>query len=125
MATTEQRSGFRLPWASEARPGAPLDAQTPPDPDSPPVAEGTTTADPTNAEATEMQEATTDPRSMSWPDPETSAEHPSFEAEPVAAKPRRENLLVTGLPSGERRVGKEGRARGGAHHLKKKKNKVG
>src|SRR3990172_12302330 len=97
MATTEQRSGFRLPWASEARPGAPLDAQTPPDPDSPPVAEGTTTADPTNAEATEMQEATTDPRSMSWPDPETSAEHPSFEAEPVAAKPRRENLLVTGL----------------------------
>jgi hypothetical protein len=104
MATTDQRSGFRLPWASEARPGAPLNAQTPPAPDSPPVAEGTTTADPTNAEATEMQEATTDPRSMSWPDPETNAELPSFEAElpsfeaePVAAKPRRENLLVTGL----------------------------
>ena len=97
MATTEQRSGFRLPWASEARPGAPLDAQTPPVPDSPPVAEGTTTADPTNAEATEMQEATTDPRSMSWPDSETNAEYPSFEAEPVAKKPRRENLLVTGL----------------------------
>ena len=97
MATTDQRSGFRLPWASEARPGAPLNAQTPPAPDSPPVAEGTTTADPTTAEATEMQEATTDPRSMSWPDSDTNAEHPSFEAEPVAAKPRRENLLVTGL----------------------------
>jgi len=97
MATTDQRSGFRLPWASEARPGAPLNAQTPPAPDSPPVAEGTTTADPTNAEATEMQEATTDPRSMSWPDSETNAEYPSFEAEPVAKKPRRENLLVTGL----------------------------
>jgi hypothetical protein len=97
MATTDQRSGFRLPWASEARPGAPLNAQTSPVPDSPPVAEGTTTVDPTNAEATEMQEATTDPRSMSWPDSEANAELPSFEAEPVAAKPRRENLLVTGL----------------------------
>ena len=97
MATTDQRSGFRLPWASEARPGAPLETSTPPAPDSPPVAEGTTTADPTTAEATEMQEATTDPRSKSWPDSDTNAEHPSFEAEPVAAKPRRENLLVTGL----------------------------
>jgi len=113
MATTDQRSGFRLPWASEARPDAPLDAKTPPEADSPPVAEARTTASPTSAEANKMQEATIpDTRSMSWPDSDTSAGHPSPEAEhaaetapPIAAgrvdatvnRPRRENLLVTGL----------------------------
>ncbi|MCI0581488.1 MAG: hypothetical protein L0227_01110 [Chloroflexi bacterium] len=109
MATTEQRTGFRLPWAAEARPGASSDAKTPPDPDSPPVAEDETIADPTTPEATEMQEATTDPRSMSWPEsdsradddpmPDTPAESPARVAiaDPSPARPRRENLLVTGL----------------------------
>lgn len=102
MASTEQRSGFRLPWASDARPGAPLSDQTRPDPDSAPDAEGVTIADPTTAEATEMQETTIpDTRSMDWPDQETSPDlpapnpTPAFEAAP--ARPRRENLLVTGL----------------------------
>jgi len=112
MATTEQRSGFRLPWASEARPGAPAQAQTPPDPDSTPVAEGETIADPTTAEATDMQETTIpDPRATSWPEPDGSTDTPVFEpqsivetappstaaADAAPARPRRENLLVTGL----------------------------
>ena len=124
MATTDQRSGFRLPWASEARPGAPLSAQTPPAPDSPPVAEGTTTADPTSAEATEMQEATTDPRSMSWPDSDTNAEHPSYEAEPVAPKPRRENLLVTGLVRAMRDAATSARQETAARFAEEAKTRV-
>jgi hypothetical protein len=113
MATTEQRSGFRLPWASEARPGAPAQAQTPPNLDSTPVAEGETIADPTTAEATEMQETTIpDPQATSWPEADASTDTPVFEpqsiaetaprstataADAVPARPRRENLLVTGL----------------------------
>jgi hypothetical protein len=112
MATTEQRSGFRLPWASEARPGAPAQAQTPPHPDSTPVAEGETIADPTTAEATEMQETTIpDPQATSWPEADASTDTPVFEpqsivetappstaaADAAPARPRRENLLVTGL----------------------------
>ena len=131
MATTEQRSGFRLPWASDARPGAPANAQTPPVPDSAPDAEGVSTADPT-AEATEMQETTIpDPHATSWSDPdsdsqlmstapelvtadpeaatsddpklatadlEAAAEEPvPIHPEPAPGRPRRENLLVTGL----------------------------
>jgi hypothetical protein len=114
MATTDQRSGFRLPWASEARPGAPAQAQTPPIPDSTPVAEGETIADPTTAEATEMQETTIpDPQATSWPETDASTDTPVFEPQSIAeatprstptaadvaapSRPRRENLLVTGL----------------------------
>jgi len=124
MATTDQRSGFRLPWAAEARPGALLSAQTPPDPDSPPVAEGTTTADPTSAEATEMQETTTDPSSMSWPDSAPNAEHPSYEAAPVAAKPRRENLLVTGLVRAMRDAATSARQETAARFAEEAKTRV-
>ncbi|MEW5991985.1 MAG: hypothetical protein AB1736_11660 [Chloroflexota bacterium] len=112
MATTEQRTGFRLPWASEPRPGVSAEAQTQPTPDSAPVAEGETTADPTTAEATEMQEVTIpDPRAMSWPDADAAndatapgtATHdaatgtPADQAAANPTRPRRENLLVTGL----------------------------
>jgi hypothetical protein len=113
-----------LPWASEPRPGALLDAQTPPASDSPPVAEGTTTAVPTSAEATEMQEATTDPRSVSWPDSDTNAEPPSFEAEPVAAKPRRENLLVTGLVRAMRDAATSARQETAARFAEEAKTRV-
>lgn len=114
MATTEQRSGFRLPWASDARPGAPANAQTPPDPDLQPDAEGVTTADPTTAEANTMQDVEIpDSRPITWPVAEPGAELPGPDAAPTAtatsspsatatadgppARPRRENLLVTGL----------------------------
>ncbi|TAK01663.1 MAG: hypothetical protein EPO36_04635 [Chloroflexota bacterium] len=101
MATTEQRSGFRLPWAADTRPGAPVHDQTPPaNPDSPPVAEGETIADPSSAEATEMQETTIpDTRSMGWPASDAGDAAAEGEDAPVApsARPRRENLLVTGL----------------------------
>ena len=125
MATTEQRSGFRLPWASDARPGTSDEDQTPPAADAPPDPEGATTT-PTAAEATEMQDTTLpDPRLMAWPEADNSPGHaaPAGDASvddpwatasasadldedapvshapaPVAvAKPRRDNLLVTGL----------------------------
>jgi hypothetical protein len=76
MATTEQRSGFRLPWASDARPGtlmnghpADPDGDQGPGPDQAPDAERVTeTTDPSTAEATEMQETTLpDQHAMTWP----------------------------------------------------------
>ena len=117
MATTEQRSGFRLPWASDARPGTSQEDQTPPADDATPAAEGATTPDPSAAEATEMQETSLpDPRSISWPEadgtvvraaPDADAfvdeDKPLSEAPvtpvpaTVPARPRRDNLLVTGL----------------------------
>src|SRR3972149_237317 len=82
MATTEQRSGFRLPWASAARPAPP-----PPVPDPAPDAEGVSTADPT-AEATEMQEATIpDPRATSWSDPDSDSQLMSTAPELVTGDP--------------------------------------
>jgi hypothetical protein len=131
MATTEQRSGFRLPWASDARPGTSDEDQTPPAADATPDPEGATTT-PTAAEAPEMQDTTLpDPRLMAWPEadgssgrgssaadgsvndpwatsdaaaepdedaPLATAPAPTAATAPTApAKPRRDNLLVTGL----------------------------
>ena len=88
MATTEQRSGFRLPWAAEARPLVPGNPQTPPDPDPAPVAEGPTTADPTSTEATEMQEVTLpDPSDVTWPDADTRNGSAAPEVSPDATAP--------------------------------------
>ena len=121
MATTEQRSGFRLPWTSDAPPGSSEEDQTPPVADATPDPEGATPT-PTAAEATEMQETRLpEHRPMSWPDAdgtvsraagtddgwetaeatetaETIAAEAPAPPPPVAPeRPRRENLLVTGL----------------------------
>ncbi len=86
MATTEQRSGFRLPWASDARPGtlmnghpADPDGDQGPEPNRAPDAERVTeTTDPSTAEATEMQETTLpDQHAMTWP----NADPPAGDAE--------------------------------------------
>ena len=111
MATTEQRSGFRLPWATESEPGDGQHA------DSVSSGRGTaSTGDPTTPEATVTNDtATIDPRitppSESGPPPEQNATDTRAvasaagavashdpEAVPVAAPPaRRTNPLVAGL----------------------------
>lgn len=78
MASTEQRTGFRLPWAADARPGSD-DAQTSP---SDSLAPGAGVIEATDlAEATEPTEAV----------PTPAAQAPA----PSRAKPA--NSLVTGL----------------------------
>lgn len=104
MATTEQKTGFRLPWASEPRIGALSDEANADDPEAsiaPPTTEDTVTED--------TGTATIDPRSsISWPTmdgtPEPAAEVTTETAaqeapSPTAApmKARRDNPLVAGL----------------------------
>jgi hypothetical protein len=115
MATTEQRSGFRLPWASDARPGTLLNGHPGGSggsggSDGAPDADEGATTEPTTAEANEMQETTIpDVKAISWPDadsaaeseaatgPETVAYSPAEEPAPVMTRARRDNPLVTGL----------------------------
>ncbi len=106
MATTEQRTGFRLPWASDARTAVPAEEQAPPAAGSTPDAADVTSADPSTPEATEMQEATTTPdsRAVAWPDADAGSGPARSRPSEVAiapalmpARPRRENPLVAGL----------------------------
>ncbi len=118
MASTEQRSGFRLPWAPEGRPVSDNDAlASPADPhassDSAP-----TTDDPQMNEAPEMTETATIPdrATLKWPDRDaktaTEPSDPELEiaeaalegiaaAEtdpaPTRRRARSTNPLVTGL----------------------------
>ena len=103
MTTVEQRNGFRLPWASEARPGAHADGDAAPA-DSSSTADDVTPEsieDPTIPEATEMQEATTIPdvRAQEPRDADPSAEADSTAPAPKRAPPRvrHDNPLVAGL----------------------------
>jgi flagellar hook-length control protein FliK len=104
MATTEQKTGFRLPWASEPRINTLADGADPEPPEA--------STEPTITEDTVTQDsgtATFDPRSMPWPtmngnpetDPEVTTEAPAPEptppVAPAAAKARRDNPLVAGL----------------------------
>jgi hypothetical protein len=104
MATTEQKTGFRLPWASEPRINTLADEAYP----EPPAAsiEAPTTEDTVTQD---IGTATFDTRSMPWPNmdgsPESVAEdtatepapEPARPAAPPAAKARRDNPLVAGL----------------------------
>ncbi len=74
MASTEQRSGFRLPWASEPRPGSDIDA-----------------------EATEMAEATPTPArgAPKWPAGDVKAAESSPDLEPEAAEASTEATEAT------------------------------
>lgn len=101
MATTEQRTGFRLPWASDARSGTPADDQPPPDGET--VDSGNVPTEvPSTAEATEMPESRiTESPDLAWPDADARA---TREAAPVAEaaassqpRVRRDNPLVAGL----------------------------
>jgi hypothetical protein len=140
MATTEQRTGFRLPWGSDARPGTSEENQTPPADEPAPDAEAATVPDPTTPEAIQMQETThPDPRSINWPGedtgrathgPETIADEELVdEAAPtpapvVPAKPRRENLLVTGLVRAMRDAAVSARAETAARFADEAKARV-
>ena len=109
MATTEQKTGFRLPWASEPRINTLADEADP----EPPAAstESTITEDDVTQDS---GTATFDPRSMPWPNmngnpeavaevttepatPEPAAPEPEPPAAPAAVKTRRDNPLVAGL----------------------------
>lgn len=108
MASTEQRTGFRLPWAPDARPGSDDDAQTSPSDSLAPGAEGTTTDGEQNTEAREMSETATNPdrTKIKSPDPDAGTAEATEATEavptpaaqapaPPRAKPA--NSLVTGL----------------------------
>ena len=74
MATTEQRSGFRLPWASDARPGTLLNGHPNSSDGAPDAAGEATPTEESSAEATEMQETTLpDATAPSWPDADSTA----------------------------------------------------
>jgi hypothetical protein len=101
MTTSEQRTGFRLPWASEPRPATPTDDQGEPAGEAEAAAEGVTTENDGTVETTDMPETTStpDPASVAWPAADAAAE-PSPEAVAPgvpASRPRRDNLLVAGL----------------------------
>jgi hypothetical protein len=117
MATTEQRSGFRLPWASDARSGAPAADDAPAaDPAQPGDAAAIAEAQAAQAapEATSIADPESpDPRDPPWPgtdapadltgaDPAAVAaavEAPAQAAPPAVptARSRRDNPLVAGL----------------------------
>lgn len=116
MPTTEQRTGFRLPWTADARPASPAEDQEA-------VAEPagrddvTTLADAAAPRADAAAEpAPLDPRDLPWPDSDAPTDQPdsasteaaAAPAAPVAPDPspaptapgvraRRDNPLVAGL----------------------------
>lgn len=103
MSVTEQRSGFRLPWAAESKPAeAPVETASS-------AVEIAAVAEPDPmARATAPETEPAEPPTLTWPDVDrarTAAPTPVVEplsaahattAEP-AASPRRDNPLVTGL----------------------------
>lgn len=134
MTTTEQRSGFRLPWASDPRPDPRADDQAQPAADDSPAAEDTpaaeeaTTESPTNPEAPSMQDTTTtpDPRALAWPGADAPAEPgPAAAApEPPPARTRRDNPLVVGLVRAMRDAATTARQEAAARFAEEAKSRV-
>jgi hypothetical protein len=128
MTTTEQRSGFRLPWASEPRPATPPHDEDEPPAEREPAGEAVTTENDGNPEATDMQDTTTapDPRSLAWPSADATAEPAPAAVAPPApvARPRRDNPLVAGLVRAMRDAATTARQEAAARFADEAKSKV-
>lgn len=144
MATTEQRTGFRLPWAPDARPGARIGDEASPAADRAPAAEELTIEDSSYLEASEMHEATTitDAPALTWPATDASAEPdptaeldathraPELDAPELGvsasapARQRHDNPLVAGLIRAMREAARTARQEAAARFAEEAKARV-
>lgn len=128
MTTTEQRSGFRLPWASDPRPSAHAVDDVPSDAADAPAAEDVPTGSSTSAEAAETEHAVaiSDPADITWPeaDPTAGSGDTITAPAPAPTRARRDNPLVAGLVRAMRDAASTARQEAAARFAEEAKARV-